>query len=182
MARRLGYTVSNRAVNNELIKLATDSQNTVNQAILNAVNNSWLVVAMIDDYTTIHSNHRPTSTKTSTFAPMCTIVCRIFPSIPAVPNQSVEKLHCPSGIDIESLDGNLTFSSLVKELTSILTMHTFSKSFSENMPDWIRDVFFDPEIVRHRLDVHPYQHSQNVKKMRSLTNLYLIEFTEHPLE
>ena len=127
----------------------------------------------IDDYTTVHSKHRPTGTKASSSIPMCTIVCRIFPSIQAVPNQSVEKLHCPLGIDNESL---------INELTNIPSMHAFGKSFTENMPDWIRDVFFDPELVRHRLDAHSYHHSSDVREMRCLNNLYLIEFTELQLK
>ena len=153
MARKLGSTVSNRAVNNEMVKLARDCQSAVNGAILDALKNNWLVIAIIDDYTTVHSKHRPTNTKASTSIPMCTIVCRIFPSIQAVPNQSVEILHCSLGIDIESL---------INELTNIPSMHAFGKSFAENMPDWIRDIFFDPELVRHRLDTHSYHHSSDV--------------------
>ena len=47
MARRLGSTVSNRAVSNEMVKLARDCQNNVNEAILNALENNWLVTAII---------------------------------------------------------------------------------------------------------------------------------------
>ncbi len=38
--------------------------------------------------------------------------------------------------------------------------------------------FFNLECVRHRLDVLSYHHSKNVRKMRCLDNLYLIDFIE----
>ncbi len=82
--RTLGTTVSSRTVKNEVMKLANQNRRVVDSAIMNA---------MIDDYTTIDSYHRPTDNKASTFHAMCTIVCRIFPSVPAIPITSLESLN-----------------------------------------------------------------------------------------
>ena len=135
--------------------------------------NRCLVVAMIDDYTTIHSAHRPSDSKASFASVMCTIVCRIFRNIPAIPNDTLDRLHCSSGIDIPTL---------TEEITRLSSMHFFGRTYSENMPDRIRESFFDPEFVRHRLDAHSYHHSENVRKMRCLDNLYLIDFIQQPLK
>ena len=100
--RRLG----SRTVSNEVVKLAHLNRESVDRAIIEAMENEWLIVAIIDDYTTIHSTLRPTDGKASSACSMCTIVCRIFPGIPAIPNQSIEALHCPSGIDLQESHRN----------------------------------------------------------------------------
>ena len=171
--RTLGTTVSSRTVKNEVMKLANQNRRVVDSAIMNAIENEYLIVAMIDDYTTIHSYHRPTDNKASTCRAMCTIVCRIFPSVPAIPITSLESLHCPSVIDLHRL---------VADMISSSSMHQFSRPFSESMQEWIRESFFNLECVRHRLDVLSYHHSKNVRKMRCLANLYLIDFIEQLLK
>ena len=93
---------------------------------------------------------------------MCTVVCRVFPDAKAVPLTTIEEVHCPSGIDIPLLK---------KSLTSPSMMEAFGNVFVNSMPQWIREHFFDPEHVRHRLDLHSYHHSQNVRQMRCLNNM-----------
>ena len=93
MARTLGSNVRNRAVSNEMVTLVRDCPSTGNEVILNALQNNCLVIAIIDHYMTIHSKHRPMGTKVSSSIPMCSIVCRIFLSIQAALNQSVEMPH-----------------------------------------------------------------------------------------
>ena len=78
VTKRFGCTVSNRAVSNELTKLASGCKDTVDQAILNALNNKWLVVAMIDYYTSVQSKQRPTNPKASSSTAMCTIAFAAF--------------------------------------------------------------------------------------------------------
>ena len=108
-----------------------------------------LVVAIIDDYTTIHSRHRPDGAKASAACVMCTMVCRIFPGIPAIPLSTIERLHCPFGIDV---------TSMTQEMPSLQTMNTFANVYTNTMPGWIRWTTFDPEQVRNHQDVHAYHH------------------------
>lgn len=60
--KRIGNTVCSRTVENEFRKLADRNAASVNRAISMATENGWLAICVIDDYTTIHANRRPTLT------------------------------------------------------------------------------------------------------------------------
>ena len=61
-------------------------------------------------------------------------------------------------------------------------MHRFRSTYASIMPAWLKDAFFDPKMTKQRLNTHQYQQSENVKKLRCMENLYLIEFKEMPLK
>ena len=46
------------------------------------------------------------------------------------------------------------------------------------MSDAMTTAFFDPITVRHRLATHQYKESDDVRTLRRLDNLYLIDFKE----
>ena len=52
--------------------------------------------------------------------------------------------------------------------------HIISKSFAENMPDWVVAKYFDPECERQRLLVHDYQQTE-IKSMRCMDNTKLVD-------
>ena len=58
----------------------------------------------------------------------------------------------------------------------------FSKSFVDTMPQWLKEQFFDPKMVKQRLNTHEYQQSENAQQLRCLENLYLVEFKELSLK
>ncbi len=123
--RTLGTTVSSKTVKNEEMNLANQNRRVIDRAIMNAIENKYLIVAMNDDYTTINSNHRPTDNKAITCRAMCTIVCRIFPTVPAILITSLESLRCPSVINVHSVVPDMTSSSWLQEC----------------MQEWLEEVF-----------------------------------------
>ena len=50
------------------------------------------------------------------------------------------------------------------------------------MLSWLTEAFFDPKMTTQRLNAHEYQQSENVRKVRSMENLYLIDFKKMPLK
>ena len=98
---------------------------------------------------------------------MCTVVCRIFKDIPAIPVTSLCQLHNPIGVDA---------SLLAHELTCASRMESIASTYASFMPSWLRNKFFDAETERNCLMVHMYHQSDNVRKLRCLENLHLIEF------
>ena len=50
------------------------------------------------------------------------------------------------------------------------------------MPDWIRTTSFHAAMERVRLSAHIYQRSDDVRTMRSLDNLYLLDYIELSLK
>ena len=164
---RIGNTVCSRTIANELRLLSGKNLANVLAAVQEAIDNEWLIVAIIDDYTTIHTNRRPTEQCLSNANTMCTLVWRIFKEISAIHVTSLSQLHNPNGIDAELL---------ANELTSVSSMESIASTYASFMPCWIRNEFFDPESQRNRLMVHMYRQSDNVRKLRCLDNLHLVEF------
>ena len=53
--RRIGNTVCSRTVSNELTRLSNDNLGNVKAAVQEAIEKEWLIIVIIDDYTTIHA-------------------------------------------------------------------------------------------------------------------------------
>ena len=60
-------------------------------------------------------------------------------------------------------------------------MKQLSKTYVNDMPDWLETKFFDPESQRHRLLVHNYQ-QQEMREMRSMAGCKLVDCIELPLK
>ena len=170
--KTIGNTVCTKTLSNELRKLSVKNEDVVKAIAQKAIENKSLIVLIIDDYTTVHTKHRP-KTNTSTAAKMWTIICRVFPQIQAIPLTTPQNLHNPSGIDIKLLK---------KTITNQKSMSKISKTFANCMPDWKKSHFFDPEFERNRLQAHMYRENDNLRKRRSLENLYLVDFFELELK
>ncbi len=135
-----------------------------------AKSNGSLLVFMVDDYTNIHTKHRPTSVVPTVVSHKATLLLKCFDNIKAIPaDQSIT--HNPSAVDIP-------------ELVSYLrqNMPLLCNTFASTMPSWIREKFFDPEWERNRLAVHDYQEFENIRVMRSMDNTVLIDSIELPLK
>ena len=128
---------------------------------------------MIDDFTTIHSHRRHDSETASNAKSMCTMVFRVFPQIPAIPLQP----------NSSHLDPNvISPGTLANDLTSGKYTYPLSFTYASAMSDAMTTAFFDPITVRHRLATHQYKESDDVRTLRRLDNLYLIDFKECRLE
>ena len=107
--------------------------------------NNWLLVLIIDDYTSIHAKRRPQGERESEAKSMCTIVVKAFKEIPAITMDHANFLHDPNGIDPESCQAIITSASC---------MHDESFSYASIMPDWLTQAFFNPKLQRQRLNIH----------------------------
>ena len=100
---------------------------------------------------------------------MCTIVVKAFKDIPAVPVTHALCTHDQNGIDIEAC---------IQLITAASSMHNISESYASVMPDWLTNAFFNPEFERHRIHIHQYCDSDNVRTMRKMDDLHLLDFVE----
>ena len=166
-----GISASKSTQKRELQKLASSHSNTVKGFIDETIRMKCLLVLMIDDYTNIHTKHRPLDSTTSTARSMATILLKRFPDVPAItadPSLAVANPQCLS-IDLISD----FFERSCKKL--FLT-------FASVMPQWIRTIFFDPEMERHRYGQHNYQQQQSMKALRKMKECRLVDEVEMPLK
>ena len=171
--RSLDNTCSSRTYYQSVQNIDADYLNTVSKVVDNATANGHLIICIIDDYTSIHTNRRPTDEKASKATHMTTVVIRVFENIPAITFDQTENVHNPVGID-----ANL----LTNHFSSDQVMSAMGKSFASTMPSSFSSEFFSPETERRRLETHEYKDSENVRKLRQLENLRLLEFRELPLK
>ncbi len=61
-------------------------------------------------------------------------------------------------------------------------MTQLSDSYTATMPDWLTTSFFTPELQRHILKEHGYSDESEVQLMRTMEDLYLIDFVELQLK
>ena len=135
--------------------------------------NEWFIVATIDDYTNINTHRRPLTEKASSAVNMCTVVISIFKDIPALPWQQAFELHNPVVFNDEFF---------IRTVVGIDNMHKLSMTYATLMPEWLTDSFFNPRLIRQRLNAHEYYQSKSVQQLRSFDNLYLVEFQELSLK
>ena len=61
-------------------------------------------------------------------------------------------------------------------------MQLLGQTFATSMPNWMTSAFFDPENERNQLTSHMYQESDDVRTLRSLSNLHLVDFIQLTLK
>lgn len=170
----LGNSCSRRSITNSLNTLAEQHRGKLEVFLHEAYANEWFLVLIVDDYTTVHTHRRPTKPKSSSSNSMCTIVVKAFKHIKALrlPNK-ITQLHQEHGIDLSSCQHIVTSSN---------QMSMLSHTYASMMPGWLTNQFFQPEIVRNRLSTHEYCTNPNVRLMRKMDDLYLVDFVELELK
>ena len=83
--RQLGNTCSARTEYRMLQEAESKHRRMLNEAIREAIEKEWFIVATTDDYTSIKSHRRPTEDKASTAITMGTVVISIFKDMKAIP-------------------------------------------------------------------------------------------------
>ncbi|KAJ7377771.1 hypothetical protein OS493_026907 [Desmophyllum pertusum] len=163
----MGHYCARRTVNNVVNTLSQKHGQSFEDFINEATRHKWLLVLIIDDYTSIHTKRRPQEERASEAKTMCTIVVKAFKLIQAVPVAQANFIHDPNGIDIELC-------------TSPSCMHNISTTgtYASTMPDWLTQAFFNPELQRQRLNAHQYCESDTVRTMRKMDDLHLADFVE----
>ncbi|KAL9975509.1 hypothetical protein ACROYT_G012678 [Oculina patagonica] len=143
----MGHCCARRTVNNILNTMSECHSQSFEDFVKQAIEFKWLLVLIIDDYTSVHTKKRPQNDESSEAKRMCTIVVKAFKDIPAVTVDQANCVHDQNGIDIESCE---------QLITSASCMHDISSSYASVMPDWLTEAFFNPELERHRINVHQY--------------------------
>jgi hypothetical protein len=109
---------------------------------------------------------------------MCTIVVKAFKhikpvAVPTTTLTNINQLHHQNGINVTSCQ---------KLVTSAAQMSMLSHTYSLVMPGWLTQQFFQPEIARNRLSTHEYCHNPNVRLMRKMDDLFLVDFVKLELK
>ena len=76
---------------------------------------------------------------------MANLLLKVFPEVKAVSNNGVNLLP-KYPVEVSNVERMIACS-----------MPKLSKTYAENMPDWVVAKYFDPEAERHRLLTHDYQ-------------------------
>ncbi len=143
------------------------NSNSLEAAIRRAIDNQWLIVASIDDFTSYR--RLDINSGASLGIKMCTLVISIFKNVPAINWESLHNLHNPVLIEDAHISSLSSFADITEAYASI-------------MPAWLTESFFDSFQTRWRLNAHEYYQSDDIQQLRSFENLYLFEFKELSLK
>ena len=100
---------------------------------------------------------------------MATLLLKVFPEVKAVSNNGVNLLpNYP--VEISNVERIIACS-----------MPKLSKTYAQNMPDWVVPKYFDPEAERHRLLTHDFQQTE-IQQIRCMQNTKPVNSIELPLE
>ena len=141
-----GITVHPRTARVMARVLDFNYESLVQGWIEDAVYRSFLLAFMVDDYTNVHTMHRPTGDLPSVVSKKATLLLKRFDDTSAIPVDPLKPAHNPAGVDSQ-----LLLALLIEKMPNL------SRSFVESMPSWIKNRFFDPEEERNRLALHDYQ-------------------------
>ena len=124
----MGLSCARRTVNAIVKSLSENHCKSFEHFIQDAIENKWLLVLIIDDFTSIHTKQRPQADKASEAKSMCTTVVKALKNIPAVSVQQASIMHDVNGISINT---NLQI------ITSASCMQNISSSYASVMPNWL---------------------------------------------
>ena len=167
--RNLGIAAHPHTVQAKAKSSSASHSSTVASFIESAVENEQFLIFCIDDYHNIHTMHRPETKKQTNAIHMSTLLVKVFPNIKAVHQEKVDLLP-KSPVEISK--GKSFIST---------NMHKISKTYSENMPDWVVAKYCSPESERQRLVTHDYQQTE-LNEMRCMDNTKLVDSIEMSLK
>ena len=169
----MGLSCARRTVNTIAKSLPENHCKSFKHFIQDAIENKWLLVLIIDDFTSIHTKRRPQADKASEAKSMCTIVIKAFKNIRAISVLQASIMHDVNGISI---------NTCLQIITSASCMQNMSCSYASVMPNWLTEAFFNPELQCQRLNTHQYSENDNVQTMRKMDDLHLVDFVELQLK
>ena len=99
---QLGNTCSRKTTDRINNTLAEQHFKQLQNLFSDVTKNGWLLVLVIDDFTTIHTNRRPLNDKVSDSVSMCTIVINVFKNLKGIRlPENIFDVHYPTGLDIQ---------------------------------------------------------------------------------
>ena len=170
---RLGHTCSRKTSDAISKQLSSKHENNLKSFFDEAVKNEWVLVLIIDDFTKIHTNRSPDFQMSNAMS-MCTIVVKAFKSLKAIRvPKDIWRIHQPDGVNVKAC---------VNAITSAQQLSLLSNSYASSMPSWLTSLYFTPELQRHILQEHTYCDDSDVRRMRTMEDLHLIDFVELQLK
>ena len=116
-ARNVEDSTSSQLIGKKIETIIKKHQELLEKFFADAVEKKCLTAVMIDDYTRARHFKRPENeTATSVSYNMCTMVCKKFPEIPAIPR--TKDAHNADGLDVQKVVSYLLSDSNVKQVTS----------------------------------------------------------------
>ncbi|XP_065067660.1 uncharacterized protein LOC135693193 [Rhopilema esculentum] len=164
--RNLGIAAHPRTTKKATASVASNHLQQVQSFFQEATDKGHFIVMFIDDYHNIHTKHRPNEKQRSESVHMATLMVKVFEKIKAVPQEGNESPLSENPADINILHQMINQN-----------MSTLSKSYAQEMPDWVLAKYFDQTSERQRLLVHDYQQTE-IRKMRSMENTKLVDSIE----
>ena len=104
----MGLSCARRTVNSVVNTMAKNHYQSFQNFIKDAVKNKWLLVSIIDDYTSVHTKRRRQGEKASEAKSMYTIVVKAFKQIQAINVEEANFTHNVNGISIASCQDIIT--------------------------------------------------------------------------
>ena len=167
--RNLGIAAHPHTVKAQAKLSSLSHSNHVVSFVESAIEKNQFLIFCIDDYHNIHTKHRPESKKQTDAIHMSTLLLKVFPNIKAVPQERINLLP-KVPVEIDNM-----------KVFILNSMHKVTKTYAENMPNWVVAKYFDPEFERQRLVVHDYQQTE-LEQMRRMDNTKLVDSIELPLK
>jgi len=93
----MGNSCARRTINNIIQTMSESHYLSLETFVTKAIDQKWLLVLVIDDYTSVHTKRRPLNEKPSEAKTMCTIVVKTFKVIPAISIDHAGTVHDLNG-------------------------------------------------------------------------------------
>ena len=98
---RMGHICSGKTSNTIRSQLSKSHEENLKMFFHQAIQNEWVLVLIIDDFTKVHTYRRPATPSTCNPMSMCTTVIKAFKQLRAIKVPSnISRIHCLEGVDI----------------------------------------------------------------------------------
>ena len=97
----MGNSCARRTINKIIQTMSESHYLSLETFVTRAIDQKWLLVLVIDDYTSVHTKRRPLNEKPSEAKTMCTIVRHMV-----VCFSQTESFWCSELVQVRKTDGN----------------------------------------------------------------------------
>ena len=167
--KNLGITAHPETIRKNVAKSSSLTENHVLTFVESTIKHNHFIIFCIDDYHNIHTMRRPETKIQTQSIHMATLLVKVFPNIKAV------ACHGHNALPAQPVQIN-ELQHFVKR-----NLSTLSKTFAENIPDWVTAKYFDPEAEHHGLLTHDYQQT-DIYHTRCMENTKLVDSIHLPLK
>ena len=159
------YSCARRTINNIIKAMSESHYQSFETCVTQAIDQKWLLVLVIDDYTSVHTKRRPLDEKPSEAKTMCTIVVKAFKDIPATSIDHASTVYNLNGIDIESFKGIITSTSCLRDI---------AKAYAYQSSADVINRFLIQKLQQQRINTIKCCESDIGRTVRKMDNLHLV--------